>query len=544
VAPLQEFVTGPVRTMLLLLAGAAVVVLLVVCTNVANLRLAQAQARGREFAMRSVLGAGFGRLARQVLHESTLLALGGALLGTALARPILTGLLALYPGRLPRASEVRLDPTVILWSLAVAAAAGVLFAVPQLLQLWRADAGRLLKEGERGVASRGHRAARRAMVVVQLALSVVMLVSSGLLVRTFLRVTRVAPGFEAGGVLSFGLSAPAGRYQTLEATEQLYAAIDERVRAIPGVRMVAASNALPLTSNPWRNSVRPPGADPAGPGLPVNVRLVSPGYLELLRVPLRRGRPVAPTDDESSPTVVVVNEALARALWPDEDPIGKLLPIDRRMPREVIGVVGDVHHTSLTLPADAEVYIPFRQAGVRRNRVLAVRADGDLARLAGAIEAALHDVDAQLPVRAVRSLGEIVSAAVAPQRFRAAFIGSLAALALVLAVVGVYGVMSYTVSERRRELGIRVALGEPPARIRRRVVGEGLWLAALGGALGALGAVGATRALQSMMFEVAPGDPWTFASVAALLAVVAALAADGPARRAGRADPVDAIRGP
>jgi predicted permease len=542
VAPLQEHIAGRVRTMLLFLAGAIVIVLIVVCTNVANLRLVQAQARQREFAMRMVLGAGFGRIRRQVLTESLLFAIGGGVAGVLLARPILGGLLALYPGTLPRVDEIRLDPVITAWSFAVAALAGILFAVPQLLHLVRLDAARVAKEGERGAVTRGHRTARNAMVVVQLALSVVMLVASGLLVRTFARVMNVSPGFDASGVLAIGLSASATRYNTLAATEQLYEDISERVRALPGVRMVGASNALPLTSNPWRNGMPKPNADPATPSIPVNIRLVSPGYLELLRVQLARGRLPARSDDETAAGVVVINEVLADQLFPGADPLGKLLRVDGAALRTIVGVVGSMHHTSLTTPVDNEVYVPFRQAGVRRSRVLAIRTDSDPALLADAVQQAVRDVDPQLPIRSIRVLDDIVAASVAPQRFRAIFIGSLALLALVLALVGLYGVMSYAVSERTRELGIRMALGESPTQIRRRVIFEGLRLAAVGSALGAAGALLVTRAMRSLMFEVSPADPWTLAGVAALLTLVTLAAADGPARRAGRVDPITAIR--
>ena len=543
VAPLQEYIARPVRTTLLFLAGAILIVLLVVCTNIATLRLAQAHARQGEFAMRVVLGADFARLRRQVLTESMLIALGGALLGLLMAVPLLRGLVALYPGRLPRANEVHLDPGLAVWSLGVAIVAGVLFAVPQLLSLIRMDAGRLVKDGERGTSTRAQRLVRRGMVVVQLALSVVMLVSSGLLVRTFLRVTHVSAGFDANGVLSFGVAASESRYPTLVATEQLYGAIGDRLRALPGVTMVGATNALPLTFNPWRGGVPTPNGDPGAPDLPVNVRLVTPGYLELLRVPLLRGRRLATSDNESAPSVVLINQALASTLYPGEDPIGKVIPLGGPAGKMIVGVVGDIHHTSLTAPADNEIYAPFRQMGVRRSRVLAVRVDGDPARLVDAVRRAVHDVDPQLPIRTMRSLDEIVSVAVAPQRFRAAFIFSLAVLALALAVVGVYGVMSYAVSERTRELGIRVALGESPRQIRARVILGALQLAASGTVLGAGGTWLATRALRSLTFEVGASDPWTLGTVAAVLTLVTILAADGPARRAGRVDPITAIRG-
>ncbi|HEX6048561.1 MAG TPA: ABC transporter permease, partial [Gemmatimonadaceae bacterium] len=305
VTPLQEYIAGPVRMTLLFLSGAIAIVLLVVCTNIANLRLAQAQTRRREFAMRAVLGAALGRLRRQVLTESMVMAIGGAVLGLLLARPLLRGLLELYPGRLPRAGEIQVDPGIVVWSLAVAMLAGVFFAVPQLAQLVRMDAGSAVKEGERGGPTRAQRFARRALVVVELAFSVVMLVASGLLVRTFLRVTRVEPGFDPAGVMSFAVAASQARYPTLQATEQLYRDIDDRLRALPGVRVVGATNALPLTSNPWRGGVPMPNGNPAAPSVPVNVRLVSPEYLPLLRVPLIRGRLFANGDDETAPDVVL-----------------------------------------------------------------------------------------------------------------------------------------------------------------------------------------------------------------------------------------------
>lgn len=541
VEPLQQHIAGPVRTMLLFLAGAIVIVLLVVCTNVANLRLVHAQAREGELAMRVVLGASAGRLWRQGLTESMVLALTGGVAGVLIARPLLSGLLALYPGHLPRVDEVRLDPATIAWSLGLAAITGVLFAVPQLLNLLRMDAGRLVKDGERGTSTKPQRVARRAMVVVQLALSVVMLVSSGLLVRTFLKVTRVSAGFVSSGVLSFELAASESRYQGYAATEQLFQDLGDRLRAIPGVRTVAATNALPLTFNPWRNGVRKPNTEPGADDIPVNMRVVSPEYMEMLGVPLKRGRMLNSGDIGSAPLVVMINEGLASLIFPGEDPVGKFLPGNAN-PRMIVGVVGNLHHTSLVAPVDNEVYVPFPQSGLRRSRVIAMKVDGDPSRYVDAAERAVRAVDPQLPIRNIRSLGDIVSRSVAPQRFRAVFIGSLAVLALALAVVGIYGVMSYAVTERTRELGIRMALGEAPSRVRGRIVVEALQLAALGTALGAFGAWLATRTIASLMFEVGAGDPWTLASVAVVLTAVTLMAADGPARRAARVDPISAIR--
>ncbi len=543
VEPLQDHIAGPVRTTLVFLAAAVVIVLLVVCTNIANLRLAQAQARQGEFAMRAVLGAGFGRLRRQILVESMVLTIAGAVVGVLLARPLLRGLLALYPGRLPRVDEIQLGPGLALWSLGVAVVAGIAFAIPQFVHVVRMDAGRLVKEGERGTSSRAQHLVRRGMVVVQLALSVVMLVSSGLLVRTFLKVSSVPAGFDPRGVLSFGLSAPDVRYPNLQATEQLYRDLGDRLKGLPGVRGVEATNALPLTSNPWRNGLPAPNADPGSPDIPVNMRLVTSGYLQLLRVPLVRGRWIAESDDEAAPGVVMLNEALAAKLFPGEDPIGRVIPMGGPNGKTVVGIVGNIHHGSLTAPTDNEVYAPFRQMGVRRSRVLAMRVDGDPARFTEDVRRVVRELDPQLPIRAMRSLDEIVSVAVAPQRFRAAFLGSLAVLALTLAAIGVYGVMSYAVSERTRELGIRVALGESPTRIRRHVALEGLQLAALGSTVGAAGVWVAARALRSFMFEIGTGDPWTLGAVAVVLTAVTVLASDGPARRAGRVDPLTAMRG-
>ena len=542
VEPLQQHIAGPVRTMLLFLAGAIVIVLLVVCTNIANLRLAQAQAREGELAMRVVLGASSGRLWRQVLTESMVLALTGAVVGLLIARPLLSGLLALYPGRLPRIDEIHLDPATMAWSLGLAVVTGVVFALPQLLNLLRMDAGRLVKDGERGTSTKPRRIARRAMVVVQLALSVVMLVSSGLLVRTFLKVTRVSSGFASDGVLSFELAASEYRYQGFAATEPLFQELANGLSVIPGVRTVAATNALPLTVNPWRNGVRRPNTEPGADDIPVNMRVVSPEYLEMLRVPLKRGRMLTASDIESAPSVVMINEGLASLIFPGEDPIGKYLPGSGANPRMIVGVVGNLHHTSLTSAPDNEVYMTFRQAGLRRSRVIAMKVDGDPSRYVQLAERAVRAVDPQLPIRNMRSLEEIVSGSVAPQRFRAVFIGSLAVLALALAVVGIYGVMSYAVTERTRELGIRMALGEAPSSVRGRIVLEALQLAALGTALGAFGAWLATSAIASLMFEVGVGDPLTLVSVAGVLTAVTLVAADGPARRAGRLDPIAAIR--
>jgi predicted permease len=342
-------------------------------------------------------------------------------------------------------------------------------------------------------------------------------------------------------VLSFELAASDTRYPSFAASNQVFDDIADRLRAIPGVRTVAATNALPLTFNPWRAGLRKPNSEPGADDIPVNMRLVTPEYMEMLRVPLKRGRMLNARDDENAPAVVLINEGLASLLYPGEDPIGKFLP-GVSTPRMIVGVVGNFHHTSLIARVDNEVYVTFRQSGLRRSRVLAIKVDGDPARYVDAAERAVRAVDSQLPIRNMRSLDTIVSASIAPQRFRAVFIGSLAVLALALAVVGIYGVMSYAVTERTRELGIRMALGEAPSHIRGRIVLEALHLAALGTLIGAVGAWAVTRAIASLMFEVGAGDPWTLASVAGVLTIVTLVAADGPARRAGRLDPIAAIR--
>lgn len=539
--PLQEQLTGPVRSTLTLLAAALVVVLALVCTNIATLRMVQARRRQRDFAVRMVLGAPFPHLRRQVLTETLVLCAVGAALGLATTHPILRGLLALYPGRLPRADQISMDPVVALWSVGVALSASLLIAVPTLWSLARMDAGALVRHGERQLVSRRQDVTRRLIVVAQLGLSVVMLVASGLLMRSFLNVTSVAPGFDPAGITSFAVAAPSSRYPSFEHAERLFESIGERISAIPGVRQVEATNAMPLTSNPWRNSLRRTGMDQALPGTPANIRLVSPGYLDLIDVPVLRGRSLAPSDDEQSPRVVVINEQLASLLFGDADPVGQMIQVDGPVLRTVVGVVRGFHHAALTQPVDPEAYVTFRQAGTRRVRVIAVGTAGDGARLFAALEQAVREIDPQLPIRSVRSLEEIVGTAVAPQRFRAAFVGSLAIIALTLAVIGVYGVMSATVSQRTREMGIRMALGESPAAIRRRIVLDGLVLAGGGALLGGLGAWMATRALQGFLFGVTAGDPLTLGAVTATLVVVTILAADGPARRAGRVDPVTAI---
>ena len=565
VAPLAEAVLGDVRPTLLLLTGAVGLVLLAACANVANLLLARAAGRSREFAVRLALGAGRGRLVRQLLTESLLLSVAGGALGLLLASWGGDVAAALVP-RLPRLAEtgIALDGRALAFTILISALTGILFGLAPALQASSANLTESLAEGGRG-GSAGRRAgrARNALVVSELALAALLLAGAGLLVRSFVRLQRVDPGVRYGQLLTISLSLPESRSLDDAYLRSFFEQVIERVEALPGVEAAGVSSHRPLGGGGMSRHFGIEGSAPPRSlaDVPtISARQESARSLQALGVPVVKGRLFGEQDDESSLRVAVVNQTLARRFFRSENPIGKQilleapeavlapsqLPPGGRWARwTVVGIVGDVRYGGLSEPPEAVAYVSYRQ----RTKVmpwapsyLIVRSRGEVSALVPSIRREVAAVDADEAVGGVMSLDELMRASLGPARVNAAVMGVFATAALLLAVLGVYGVLSYSVKQRRREIGIRMALGARGVDVVRLVVGQGLRLAALGVTLGVAAALALGRGMAGLLFGVEPADPVTLAAVAGVLAVTAVGASYLPARRAARVDPATVLR--
>ena len=543
-APGQAHLVGDARTALLTLLLAVGFVLLIACANIGNLLLARGTVRRRELAVRAALGASRGQLVRQLLTESALLALAGALLGALLASASLDVASALLPPSLPRAHDIAVNTRVLAFTALAAAATVLIFGVAPALAASRAQVHDALKESGRGTARAGGRT-RAALLVSEISLAFVLLVGAGLALRSFARVTAVDPGFDARNLLTASLSLPAARYGTPEQVRTFYRSLLPRLQSIPGAEQVAVAMPLPFAPMGVSSTLDLPGGPPAPDAKPsVAVRFVSPGYLPLMRTRLLRGRGFTAADEaEGAARVAVVSESLARQLWPGADPLGKRLGVgmvsDPPGGREVVGIVADIK-TRLDEPARTELYVPFVHAPFPLL-TLVVRSPQPLA-LAGSLRAAVRTVDSGQPVSDVATMEERLRASLAERRLSALLLALFAGLALVLATAGVYSVLSYNVAQRTRELGIRMALGAHARLIRRLVVGEGLRWAVVGLAIGLAAALASTRVLAHHLYGISATDALTFAALAILLLAVTAVASLVPARRATRVDPMITMR--
>jgi len=565
--PLHEEVVGDTRPALLILWAAVGLVLLIVCANLANLLLARGTARRQEIALRAVLGAGRWRLVRQLLSESLLLALAGGVAGLGLARLLLALLPALAGERVPLLDRVGLDPAVLVFTLALALVTGILFGLLPAIRCSRSDLATALKEGDaRGLVPRAHGRVRAALVVAEVALSVVVLVAAGLLLRSLADLVRVDPGFGARGVLSLTVAPPWGfDYTGVEPEEFVrrmmadraraavfYRELLERVAALPGVASAGAVNRQPLEGPWWGNYFVVEGrpVPPPGEEMHALARVVMPGYSATLGIPLVKGRLLRSSDEAGAPRVVVINQAMARTFWPDADPLGQRIDLqDYPGPpawATVVGIVGDVRYAGLQMTPMPAFYRTFPQGrsghfddwGMR----LLVRAEGDPLSLIAAVRREVAALDPGLPVYGVRRMDEVLAGAAGPERFRTVLLGGFAALALVLTAVGVYGVTAYTVALRTHEMGVRVALGAPRARLVGLVVGQGMALVGGGALVGLILALGLTRFLASLLYGVGATDPGTFVAVGLVLLAATLAACILPARRAARVDPILALR--
>jgi putative ABC transport system permease protein len=502
----------------------------------------RATVRQKEVAIRAALGAGRGRLVVQMLVESAVLALAGGVLGVGLAYLAIAPIQSLSAGSIPRVTEVAMDGTVLAFALGAAMLTGLLFG---LVPAWRASStgfGAVLKEGGRS-SSGGGRWVRNGLIVVEVALSVVLIVGALLLLRSFSRITGVDPGFQSDSVLAFQVALPARTYAADPQRIAFFDSLQERLRALPGVRAAGMVQSLPIRNDYVLSVVidrRPPL--PPGEGISANHRVVDPGYFDALSIPLRRGRIFTARDTATAPMVAVIDEAFVRRHFPDEDPIGRGIDIGNGTDGfyEIVGVVGDVRHGGLDLEATPTMYVPYR-SDVFSGMWVVARADGDPTNLAGPVRQVIRDLDPALPAYSMTSLATVLSDSVARRRFSMLLLVLFAGVALFLAGVGLYGVVSYTVSQRVREIGLRMAMGAAPRDVLQLVVGGGLKLVVAGVAIGLVAAVSLTRYVEAMLFNVAPTDPWSYAGTAVLLITIAAIACLVPARRAMRVDPIVAL---
>ncbi len=558
VALAREAIVGDIAPTLWILLASVGCVLLIACTNVANLSLARGSARRRELGIRAALGAGRARLLRQLLTESLSLgALGGAV-GLLVAAWTVSVLVGLLPSGVPRVEEISIDTRVLGFTLGISLLASLIFGLLPALRSTRTDLRRTFNEGGRRPSSGGSRhRLNKALVAAEITLSVVLVVGAGLMLRSIWNLRGVSPGFEPEGVVSIALNPPDTRYPDEAAVREYYREVTERVSAVPGVTSLGAIHLLPMTFQNWgllyeaednivAEDIQLPRA---------NFRIVTPGYFQTMGIPIVRGRDFTDDDVLLNPDVyganeaaeaIIVNQAMARLLWPDQDPIGEELCIGCRLNEHpgtpIVGVVQDFRQHRLNMEPRPEMYVPYAQVTVSRMYLMVRVEDGPAVARLALLKDAIWSVDADVPIPSARPMSEVIRRSYADPRFYTSLISAFALIALALGIIGVYGVISYTVSQRTQEIGVRMALGADPGAVRRAVMLSGLRPVLLGLTLGLLGAFAATRVLSSLLFEVTATDPMTFAGVSGFLLAVAVAACYLPARRASRVDPMTALR--
>lgn len=555
VLKLQDEIVGGYREALWLILAAVAVVLLIACANLANFQLARAALRHKEMAIRTALGARRRVLMRQILTESMLLAIMGGALGLLLSFWAKDLLLAVSPADFPRASAVSVDGRVLLFSLLVTLFAGLALGLAPAIQNTRTDLNSELKEGGRDGLSRRHNRVRSLFIVSEIALSLMLLVAAGLLLKSFSQLRGVNPGFDPNRVLAVRLSLPATRYSDAASVKTFYDNIAPRIAAIPGVDEVSAASALPLSGLIARTTftIKGRAAVSAGETPFAQHRWVGPGYFETMKIPLVRGRDINDNDNDRAPGAIIVDRALQRKFFGAEDPLGAhvLINMGDGLPAkeyEVVGIVEDVKHMGLTDEPMPTLYGPIPQAPksavpfLGNNFSLVVRTEIEPEALASAVRKELRNVDVDVATAGVRPMHQLLAAAVAARKFNMQLIGVFAAAALLLAAAGLYTVIAYLVSQRTREIGIRLALGATPQHILRLLLGQGMKLTLIGVTIGCVGAIAVTRLMRSLLFAVAPTDLTTFVISSLVLIVVALMACFLPARRAARVDPLVALR--
>ncbi len=549
VQPLHEHLVGDIRPALLILLGAVGLVLLIACANVANLLLARAAVRQKEIAVRVALGAKRRRLIRQFLTESILLSTLGGIVGLGIAYGGLVLLKAFIPENISQAREISLDFKVLAFTLLVSVLTGVIFGLAPAIQAARFNQIDTLKEGGRDAATGGSGKRLRSLLVMsEVAISLVLLIGAGLLINSFLRLRNVDPGFRADNLLTMKIVLPEPKYAKFQPRAAFYTDLVQRVQSLAGVRSAAVTTNLPLYRQGNSVSINIEGrpAPPPGQELIVVTRIISPGYFDTMSIPVLKGRPLTDHDTETAPNAVVISETMARRFWPGEDPLGKRIAAWAvKTPEDwaqVVGVVKDVRQFELTADPKPQMYLSYRQVGFFAPRDLVVKTDVDPASMAATVRKAVWDIDKDQPVSNIRTMEEILSESIARQRFSMLLLAIFAGVALVLAGVGIYGVMSYSVAQRTHEIGIRMALGAQTGAVLKLAVGYGMKLVLIGIVVGLIAAFALTRLMATLLFGVTATDPTTFTLISLLLIAVAALASYIPARRATKVNPIIALR--
>ena len=541
----QDYIVRDVKPVLYTLLGAVGCVLLIACANLANLLLARASARSREISIRAALGASRARLVRQLLTESVVLAVGGGVAGVILARWGLDALLALAPSSLPRISEIHLDSGVLIFSLALSIITGLVFGIAPAWLAARADVNEALKQGTRGSTEGGARGRlRSALVVLEVTFALMLLGGAGLLARSFMQLAHVDPGFTPENATLLQLSLPQKKYAMPEQQTAFADALLERVKVLPGVQWAGITHSMPLLGGyvlTFSIEGRPPIAPSDQPS--ASYYAVTPDYFRAMGIRLIRGRTFTPRDDAKAPRVAIINEAFARQFFPNEDPIGKRIDIDLGPDawREIVGIVGDIKQNGPDQATSAQSYEPFAQKPF--NSIdLVIRTKGAPAALLGALRPAVYAVDKDQPIGVIRPLEEIMADSIARQRFAMTLLSVFSGVALVIAAVGIYGVMAYNVVQRTGEFGIRMALGAQQRDVLRLVLMQGGKLIGLGLVIGLAATLAVSRAMGSMLFNTSAYDPLTLAAITVLLAAVALVACFFPANRATKVNPIEALR--
>ena len=565
IQPLVEVYVGEIRRALWVLFAAVAFVLLIACANIANLLLARASARQKEMAIRSAMGAGRWRIVRQLLTESVLLALVGGAFGLLLARWGVDLILYVSPDAIPRSQEISLNWRVMLFTLAVSLLTGIVFGLVPALQSGGVNAQKTLKETGRGTT--GRHWMRSSLVVGEVSMTLVLLIGAGLMIRSFYRLQNVSPGFSYEHVTSFSVSLPIRKYATEAQRADFYKRLLDNTRGLPGVEATAAASGLPLGNNGWQTTFAVEDRPlPPRDQLPsMSASLVTPDYFRAMNIPLKAGRYFSDSDDrsflagkdlskfnEDEKTMaglnsIIIDEEFARRYWPNEDPIGRRVKLgpqsqDKLPTLTVVGVVGRVKMDGLRQESNrVQGYFPYAQI-LRTDMTVIVKGSSDPKQMIAAVRQQVKEIDANQPIYNLRTLDEIRAESVAPERLNLTLLSIFAGIAVILAIVGIYGVMSHTVTQRTHEIGIRMAVGAQPRDVFRLVIGQGMMLALIGVGIGLIGAIGLTRLMATMLFGVEPTDPATFAVISPLLVLVALVACYLPSRRATKVDPTVSLR--
>jgi putative ABC transport system permease protein len=547
---LHDVIVGDISTALFVLLSAVGFVLLIACANVANLLLARAGARQREIAIRTALGATRGRVVRQLLTESILLAILGGTAGVLIALWGVSTLVSVSPGTIPRLNEIHIDFRVAGFALLISVLTGVIFGLAPALQVSKPNLSDSLKESGRTTAGVQRNRLRSSLVVLEIAMSLVLLIGAGLMIRSFAKLSSLSPGFNPDNVLTMGVSLLRSGYPDDDKVAAFYSQMLERLNSVPGVQSSGTITDLPFSGSNMSDNFTIEGRPPISKvDQPLTeCRVVSPRYFESMNIPLLRGRDFAETDNKQTPNVTVINETFARRHFPGEDPIGHRLRLQGqfRDPLLIVGIVGDVRDLALDEPPTPEIYFPFLQNPLSesfdRSFTIVVQTKSSPTSMAEPLRAELLNLDRALPVYSLKPMTEYLSESLSRRRFNLVLLSGFATVALLLAAVGIYGVISYSVSQRTHEIGIRVAVGAHSGDILKLVVGQAMILALVGITLGLLASIALTRLMESLLYGVSATDPLTFAALSAVLGGVAVTASLIPALRATRVDPMIALR--